>query len=281
MNSRVAETPIGIVLVKGWPNVRCSQDAACPAISGYSTTLKSASPSLARSAGVAPIGAVTLTSMPSLASSAVISVTSSRWRKPSAVGPSRLQRGRAPAARCGALGARRRRRRSGQRAHQLIERLGRAPVLLALIGRQIDGHHRNRQIERARQTAGIVLDQRAGAGRADDHRLRLEPVIGVLRRGLEQFGGIAAEIARGEGRVGHRRPPVAALDHREQQIRVGVALRRMQHVMQALHPRRDAHRADMGRSFICPHRELHGQATSFARRTSGRANNSARSAACS
>ena len=39
--------------------------------------------------------------MPSFASSEVISTMSSRWRKPRAVGPSRLQRARTPAARCG------------------------------------------------------------------------------------------------------------------------------------------------------------------------------------
>ena len=108
-----------------------------------------------------------------------------------------------------------------------------------------------------REPAGIVLDQRAGAGGADDHRLRLEAVIGVLRRGLEQLGGVLAEVARGERRVGHGRAPVAALDHREQQIRIGVALRRMQHVVQPFHTRGDAHGADMGRAFICPDGELH------------------------
>ena len=44
----------------------------------------------------APSGAVTLTSMPSVASKRVISATSSRWRKPSAVGPSRLTLDRRP-----------------------------------------------------------------------------------------------------------------------------------------------------------------------------------------
>ena len=44
-------------------------------------------------AGVAPSGAQTETSTPMASSSDVISATSSRWRKPSAVAPSRLQRG--------------------------------------------------------------------------------------------------------------------------------------------------------------------------------------------
>ena len=86
----------------------------------------------------------------------------------------------------------------------------------------------------------------------------LEPLVGLARRVLEQLGGVAAEIARLERRVGDRRPLVAPLDHGEQQIGVGVALRRMQHVVHALHRGRDAHRADMGRAFICPERQLHG-----------------------
>jgi len=59
----------------------------------------------------------------------------------------------------------------------------------------------------ARASRRIVLYQRTRAGGADDHRLRLKPLIGVARRSLEQLGGIAAEIARGESGVGHRRAP--------------------------------------------------------------------------
>ena len=133
------------------------------------------------------------------------------------------------------LRARRRRVRPGQGAHELIEGLGRAPVLLPLVGRQLERHHRDRQAERPRQAAGIVLDQLGGAGRADQHRLRLEALVGLARGGLEQLGRVAAEVARLEGRVGDRRTLAAALDHREQQVGVGVALRRVQHVVHALH----------------------------------------------
>ena len=164
-----------------------------------------------------------------------------------------------------------RRMRAGKRPHQLIECLGRAPVFLALVGRQFERDDRHRQAERARQAAGIVLDQFRGAGGADQHRLRLEPLIRVARRGLEQFGGIAAEIARLEGRVGHRAAASPPLDHGEQQVGVGVALRRMQHVMHALHRGRDAHRADMGRAFIGPERELHRERSDRQPRAAARA----------
>ena len=159
MKSRVAPTPIGTVVVIGWPKFRCSHCAAWPAISGYSTTLKSASPSRARSAGVAPSGATTLTSMPSRSSRPVISRD--------VVAMAEAERGRAEhvAARPDA-GSRAGRFVPGagacgpaKRAHQLIEGLGRAPVLLPLVGRQFERHDRDRQAERARQAAGIVLDQ--------------------------------------------------------------------------------------------------------------------------
>ena len=50
---------------------------------------------------------------------------------------------------------------------------------------------------------------------------------------------------------------VAPLDHREQQVGVGVALRRVQHVVHALHRGGDAHRADVRRAFVGPDGELH------------------------
>ena len=53
------------------------------------------------------------------------------------------------------------------------------------------------------------------------------------------------------------RPAIAALDHREEKIGISVALRRMEHIMDAAHGGCDAHRADMRRSLICPDRELH------------------------
>jgi hypothetical protein len=91
--SRVAPTPMGTVVVCGWPRLRFSQPADSPAISGYSTTLKSPSPMRAKSDGRAPSGATTFTSTPRPASSPRTSAMSSRWRKPSEHGPRMLQRG--------------------------------------------------------------------------------------------------------------------------------------------------------------------------------------------
>jgi hypothetical protein len=95
-----------------------------------------------------------------------------------------------------------------------------------------------------------------------------------------------AEAARAPAKP--RPPPfdeamarIAALDHREQKIGISVALRRMQHIMDLFHRRTDAHRADMGRSFIGPQGELHGQTSSSSRRRRGRAKSSARSPVCS
>ena len=156
-----------------------------------------------------------------------------------------------------ALAARRRRRRPGHGADELVEGFRRPPILLALIGRQFQRHDGDRQSKRSGQAARIILDQFSGAGGADEHRLRLESVEGFLRRGLEEFGGIAAEVAGLEGRVGNRRALGGPLDHGEQQIGIGVALRRMQHIMDTLHRRGDPHRADMGGAFIGPDSELH------------------------
>ena len=147
--------------------------------------------------------------------------------------------------------------RPGKGAHQTVEGLRGAPVFLLLIGRQFERHDGNRQRERGREPAGIVLDELGRAGGADDHRLRLKAPIGLRAGGLEQFGGVAAEVARLEGGVGDGRAPVAPLDHREQQICVGVALRRVQDIMQPLHRGGDAHGADMRRPFVGPERELH------------------------
>jgi hypothetical protein len=109
--------------------------------------------------------------MPMSDSSAVISTTSSRWRKPSAVGPIRLQ----VTARCAPSG--------GPGAHDLEEGLVGAEVLLALVAGQLQRDHRHRQAHGLGHAAGIVLDQLGGAGGADDHRLRLEALIGILAGG--------------------------------------------------------------------------------------------------
>ena len=199
----------------------------------------------------------------------------------------------------------RRHRRARHRADQLIERFGGAPVLLLLVRRKFERDDRDRQVESLRETPRIVLDQLGRAGRADQHRLRLEPRVRIARGVLEEFGRVAAEVARLEGRVGHRRTPRQPLDHREQQVGVGVALRRVQHVVHVPHRGRDAHRADVRRSFVGPERELHdrfvsavdavgqatrrrsacaavcGRAARRSRRSSGRVNSAARSPAWS
>ena len=279
MNAFVAPTPMGMIVVDFWPNVRRSQLAACPATSGYITTLKSASPRRAMSAGRAPSGAITFTSTPRFASRLRISVRSSRWRNPSVVGPRMLQRG-GPSARVrcvagrGSVGPR-------ERAHDPVQGLGRAPVLLALVGGELQRNDGNGQRQRSRQPARIVLDEFGRARRANQNGLGLETLVGVAHRILEQFGSVAAEVARLESCVGDRRARIAALDHREQKVGVGVALRGVEHIVHAFHRGGDAHRADMGRAFVGPDRQLHGQTSTSSRRTSGRAKSSARSAACS
>ncbi len=163
------------------------------------------------------------------------------------------------------------------------ERLVCAEVFLALVAGQFQRDHRHRQVQRLGQPAGIVLDQLGGAACADDQRAGAEPLVGLLAGGLEQRRGIGAQVAGLEGGVGHRRAMVAPLDHREQQIGIGVALRRVQHVVDVAHRRRHPHRADMRRAFVCPDRQLHAAASgvSSARRRSGRAKSPARSPACS
>ncbi len=177
--------------------------------------------------------------------------------------------------------------RPGEMADDLEEGLVSAEVLLALVGGQVQRDHRAGQAERLGQAAGVVLDQLGGAGRTDDHRLGAEALIGVARRRPEQVRGVGAEVARLEGGIGDGRALGAPLDHREEQVRIGVALRGMQDVVQPLHSRCHAHRADMGRAFICPDGQLHSAASSrcpgdsSARRRSGREKRPARSPACS
>ena len=140
-------------------------------------------------------------------------------------------------------------------ADQLIEGLGRAPILLALVGGQVERDHRH--VQAPGETLGIVLDQLAGAGGADQQHFGAEPLDRLARGGLEEFRGVAAEVAGLEGGVGHRRAAIPPLDHREQQVGIGVALGRMQHVMDAGHRRGDAHCPHMRRAFIGPEGQLH------------------------
>ena len=128
-----------------------------------------------------------------------------------------------------------------QAADDLQEGLGGAEALLALVGGQFQRDHRDRQAEGFGEAGGVVLDQLGGAGGADDDRLGAEALVGVAAGGLEELRGVGAEVAGLEGGVGDRRAVAAALDHGEEQIGVGVALRRVQHVVQAGHAGGDAH----------------------------------------
>jgi hypothetical protein len=142
-------------------------------------------------------------------------------------------------------------------AHQLVEGFCRAPVFLLLVGRQFHRHDRHVEAKRLGQAAGVVLDELGRAGCANQQCLGLETLGGGNRSLLEQLCRVRPKVARLEGGVGDRRPLAIALDHREQQVGIGVALWRMQHVVQAFHGGCDAHRADVRRAFICPHCKLH------------------------
>ena len=146
----------------------------------------------------------------------------------------------------------------GQVAHELVKGLGGAPVFLALVGGKFEGHHGHGQVQSFAQAARVVLDQLSRARGAHQHGLGLEALKGFARCGLEQLGRVAAQVARLEGGVGHRRALLQALDHGEQQVRIGIALGRVQHVMHFFHGRGHPHGADMGRAFIGPEGELHG-----------------------
>ena len=125
-----------------------------------------------------------------------------------------------------------------------------------------------------------VLQQFGRARLADEEDPRLEALEGLADERLRHLGRVAAEIARLEGRVAHVRTPGTPLDHREEQISISIALRRMKDVVNILHRGSDPHRADMGRAFICPDSQLHRASSRiFSRRTSGRAKSSAKSPA--
>ena len=126
------------------------------------------------------------------------------------------------------------------------------------------------------------MDQFSRAGGSNDNGLRLEPIIGILARLFEQARRICAQVPRLKCGVSHRWSVIAALDHREEQIGIGVTLRRMKNVMKLFHAGGNAHRANMGRAFICPNREFHSAATvKIDLRRRGRAKSAARSPACS
>ena len=175
----------------------------------------------------------------------------------------------------------RRQLRLEQGANQLVEGFCGAPVLFFRVGGQLQGHHRHRQIHALGQGAGLILDEFSGAALPHQQRLRLEAIGCIANRALHQLGGVTPQVPGLKGGVGHRRALVAPLDHREQQIGVGVALGGVQHVVHPLHRGGDAHGAHVGRAFVGPKGEFHGaQAKVRApRRRRGRAKSSARSPA--
>ena len=92
-----------------------------------------------------------------------------------------------------------------QAAHQVVEGLGSAPVFLALVGGQLQCHHWNRQVQRQRQAARVVLNQLRRARGTHQHGLGRKTVVGVFHGGFEQLCRVATEVARLEGGVGHGR----------------------------------------------------------------------------
>jgi hypothetical protein len=98
----------------------------------------------------------------------------------------------------------RRRQRPAHRAHELVEGLRRAPVLLLAVRRQLERHHRHREAEPLGERPGLVLDQLRGARLADEHRVGPEALRRVAHRLDDQPGRVAAEVARLEGGVRDR-----------------------------------------------------------------------------
>ena len=145
-----------------------------------------------------------------------------------------------------------------QVAAQLIKGFARAPVFLALVRRQFQGHHGDGQLQGLGQATRVVLNQLRRAGRAHQHGRRIEARHGLAGRVFEEFSRVTAQITRLEGGVSDGRAARQALDHGEQQVGVGVALGGVQHVVHIRHGGGHAHRAHMGRSFVSPERQLHG-----------------------
>ena len=191
----------------------------------------------------------------------VVAAAEAEARRADQVRARPARRGRRAVARVGAVRGRRRgalaRGVEQQRPHQRVEGLARAPVLLLRVGGELERHDRNRQAEPLRERPRLVLDELRGARLADEQRVRAEALVGGLDALDDEPGGVAAEVARLEGRVRDRRAVIAALDHREQEVRVGVALRGVQHVVHVEQGVGDAHRPDVGRPFVGPDRELH------------------------
>ena len=141
----------------------------------------------------------------------------------------------------------------------MIKGFRRPPVLLLGVGRQLQIDDRNStEVHAGCQGTGLILDQFSRAALPHQQGLGLEPLHSLRHRTLHQLGGITAQISGLKGGVGDRWAPVTPLDHREQQIGVGVALRGMEHVMDALHRSGDTHGPNVGGAFVGPEGEFHG-----------------------
>ena len=176
----MAPTPIGTVLVQGWPKVRSSQRAAGPAISGieHDVEVGLAQPGEVGGAGAhrrhhVDVDAQAAEQAGDLGDVVAVAEAQRRGAEQVAARPRAglARRPLVPAAE----------RRAGEGADQLVEGLGRAPVLLLLVGRQLQRHDRDRQVQRLGEPARVVLDQLGGAGGAHQHRLRLEALVGLAR----------------------------------------------------------------------------------------------------
>ena len=167
-----------------------------------------------------------------------------------------------------------------QLTNNLVEGFGRAPVLLLLIRRKLQGHHGDVEVQGGRQATRIVLNELGRAGGSHQQGLGCMAFHGIANGGLKELGGVLAEVAGLEGGVGDRRALAATLDHGEEQVGVGVALGCMEHVVDIAHGGGNAHGPHMGRPFVRPEGEFHARSPPRRRRRSnGRAKSAARSAA--
>ena len=144
-----------------------------------------------------------------------------------------------------------------QTANQLVEGFRGSPVLLLAVSGQLQCHDGHVEAHPLSEGPGLILDQLRRAAFAHQQGIRLETIHGLAHMPLHEFGGVATQVAGLERGVGDGRSLPPPLDHREQEIGVGVALRCMEHVVHALHRCRDAHGPHMGRAFVGPECELH------------------------
>ena len=103
----------------------------------------------------------------------------------------------------------------GQGFYDLKERLIGAEVFFALIRRQFQWDHRDRQTHGFSQATGIILNQFRGARGPHNHGLRHKPLIGRAAGIAEDTRGICAQVAPLKCCICDRRAVVAPLNHRE------------------------------------------------------------------